>query len=227
MQALSKTVYITATDPEPAWEEEFNRWYDVEHIPNLLGVPGYLSARRYIAVEGEPKYMAFYEIASMDAFRSQEHDRAANTPWTDRVRPHYTGRGMTFYDQIFPAEGVLRGPAWGSESGGLLTVRLDVAPEHEQDFNNWYDQEHLAALSAVPGVIAVRRFRATDGGPKYLAAYHLTDAAVQASDAWKRAIDTPWSARVRETFQTRWRTVYRPWQQAAEVVREAKQTPAV
>lgn len=226
MQALSKIVYITATEPESAWEEEFNRWYDEEHIPNLAAVPGYLSARRYIAVEGEPKYMAFYEIASMDAYRSAEHDRAANTPWTERMRPHFSSRGMAFYEQIFPAERVLQGPSWGAEAGGLLTVRLDVTPEHEEDLNNWYDREHLAALAAVPGVIAVRRFRAIEGAPKYLATYHLTEPGVQASQAWSRAIDTPWSARARATFRTRWRTVYRPLEKGTQRLHEAKQTPA-
>jgi len=210
MQALSKLIYITATEPEAGWEDEFNRWYDEEHIPNLGGLPGYFSARRYVAVEGEPKYMAMYEIASMEAFRSAEHDHAANTPWTARMRPHFSSRGITFYEQVFPADGVLRGASWGAEEGGLLTVRLDVAAEHEQDFNDWYDQEHLAALATVPGVIAVRRFRATEGAPRYMAVYHLTDPKVQSSEAWNRAIDTPWSARVRPTFTTRWRTVYKP-----------------
>jgi antibiotic biosynthesis monooxygenase (ABM) superfamily enzyme len=219
MEPLSKLIYITATEPETGWEDEFNRWYDEEHIPNLRAVPGYFSARRYIAVEGEPKYMAIYEIASMDAFRSAEHERAANTPWTARMRPHFQSRGMTFYQQIFPADGVLHGPSRGAEEGGLLTVRLDVAPEHEQDFNDWYDQEHLAALATVPGVISGRRFRATEGGPKYMAVYHLTGPDVQGSGAWSRAIDTPWSARVRPTFTTRWRTVYRPLGVPSEVAR--------
>lgn len=206
-------------------EEEFNRWYDEEHIPNLRSVTGYRSARRYIAVEGEPKYMAFYEIDSMDAFRSPEHDLKANTPWTERMRPHMSGRGLSFYEQIFPAEGVIQGAAWGAEAGGLLFVRLEVGPEHEQDFNNWYDQEHLAALAAVPGVIAVRRFRAIQGSPKYLATYALTEPDVVNSEAWHRAADTPWSFRVRETFTNRWRTLYRPWQPATTMAK-AQQAPA-
>jgi antibiotic biosynthesis monooxygenase (ABM) superfamily enzyme len=214
MEALSKVIYITVTEPDPEWEDEFNRWYDEEHIPNLRGVPGYRSARRYVAVEGEPKYMAFYEIDSIDAFRSPEHDRAANTAWTAKLRGHYSSRPMSFYEQVFPAQGTIHGAAWGQAMGALLTVRLGVAPEHEADFNAWYDQEHLAALAKVPGVIAVRRFRVIEGEPKYMAMYELTEPGVQASEAWQRAIDTPWSARVRETFTSRWRTIYRPWEPA-------------
>ena len=216
MQARSGTVYVATTEPEPEWEDEFNRWYDEEHLPGLLGVPGYLSGRRYLAVDGEPKYMAFYEIESIDAYRSPEHDRAAKTAWTDRLWPHIKAQ-LAFYQQIFPEQGLLRGAAWAdgaAEEGGLMVMRLDVAPQDEPELVDWYTQEHLAALCGVPGVIGARLFRATESGPKYMAMYHLVDPQVQASAAWKRAIDTPWSARMRERFQTRWRTVYRPLQRA-------------
>ncbi len=212
MEALSRTVYLATTEVEPEWENDFNRWYDQEHVPSLLRVPGYLSARRYVAVDGTPKYMAFYEIASLDAYRSPEHDRVSDTPWTKRVRPHFTAQ-LAFYEQLFPPEGVLRGVAWreaGSPAGGLTVSRLDVAPEHEQDLIDWHRREHLAALCAVPGAITARFFRAIEGGPKFMGVYHLVSPEVSASEAWKKAVDTPWSARVRTYYRTRWRTVYRP-----------------
>lgn len=162
-----------------------------------------------MAVDGAPKYMALWEIDSMDAFRSEERQRAISTPWSDRLRPHREAQ-LAAYQQVFPTEGVRRGPAWGEAEGAFMVIRIDVAPEHEPDFNAWYDQEHLAALCAVPGVIAARRFRAVEGGPKYMAVYSLLRSEVQSSAAWKQAIDTPWSARVRTAFVTRWRTVYRP-----------------
>src|SRR6476646_7328727 len=112
MEALSGTIYIVTMDVEPAWEDELNRWYDEEHVPNLLKVPGYRSARRYVAVEGEPKYMAFYEIDAVENQSSPEHERAVKTPWTARVQPHYKAQ-LGFYQQVFPPEGVMRGPDWG------------------------------------------------------------------------------------------------------------------
>jgi antibiotic biosynthesis monooxygenase (ABM) superfamily enzyme len=212
VQAHSTTVYVATTSVEPAWEEEFNRWYDEEHLPNLLRVPGYLSAQRYVAVEGDPAYLAFYEIDSIDAHRGEAHERAVTTPWTARIQPHRTGQ-LTFYEQVFPDQGLLPGPAGGDSSavaGGLLVVRMDVDPAHEADFNAWYNEEHLPALCGVPGVIGARRFRAIEGAPAYMATYYLTEPAVQASEAWKRAIDTPWSARVRPAFRNLWRVVYQP-----------------
>ena len=55
MQTLSRVVQIVTMDVEPAFEAELNRWYDEEHIAALLSVPGYLSAERFVAVEGGPK----------------------------------------------------------------------------------------------------------------------------------------------------------------------------
>jgi len=36
-------------------EEEFNAWYDSEHLPERLAIPGFRSAR-------EGKYLATYEL---------------------------------------------------------------------------------------------------------------------------------------------------------------------
>jgi heme-degrading monooxygenase HmoA len=76
---------------------------------------------------------------------------------------------------------------------------MNVAPEAEDDFNAWYDQEHLAALAGVPGTLAARRYRSTEanrGTHRYVALYHLESPDVTRSTAWKAAVDTPWSARV-------------------------------
>lgn len=211
-EAKSKIVYIATGDVEAEWEAEYNRWYDEEHVPNLMQVPGYRSARRYVAIEGEPRYMAFYEIDSLDAYRSPEHDRAAHTPWRASLQPHYRSR-LDFYGQLSPAEGLLRGAAWGNgaaEERGLLVVRLDVAPEHEEELEEWYGQEHLPALVRVPGVIGGRTFKAIEGTPKYMAVYHLADPAAQASPAWEQAAATPWTLRMRRLVPRRWRVVYRP-----------------
>ena len=51
-----KYVYIAAMDVDPDKEADFNDCYDNEHVPGLLQVPGVLSATRYQALEGSPKY---------------------------------------------------------------------------------------------------------------------------------------------------------------------------
>jgi hypothetical protein len=57
------------TDVAPEAEAEFNEWYNSEHIPERLAVPGVLAAQRYQAVEGQPKYIALYELADVNVLR--------------------------------------------------------------------------------------------------------------------------------------------------------------
>jgi len=74
---------------DPAAEHEFNEWYNTEHLPQLATVPGVLCARRYQASVGERKYLALYNLASADVSRSDAWRKAAGTPWTERMRPHF------------------------------------------------------------------------------------------------------------------------------------------
>ena len=206
---LSGTVLAVNIEVEPEYEAELNRWYDEEHLPSLARVPAVHGAQRFVALEGEPKYLALYELEAPEVRQSEAWSRAVETPWTHRLRPHYTAQAAV-YEPAFPADGPLRGASWGAEMSAIMVMRLGVAPERVQDLRDWYDQEHLAALAGVPGTIAARRFEAVAGEPLFLAIYALTEPAVQASPAWKQAIDTPWSAQARTWFERRWRMVCQP-----------------
>ncbi len=52
-------------------EKDFNRWYNEEHVPQVLQYPGLVSARRYRAIEGEDRwqYMAVYELQDEATYR--------------------------------------------------------------------------------------------------------------------------------------------------------------
>jgi hypothetical protein len=77
----------------------------------------------------------------------------------------------------------------------LLTI-LDIPASHEEEFNAWYDTEHVVRLCAVDGVIAAARFRSIEGVPRYLTCYYLSDSAVLSSTEWETAARTPWTARI-------------------------------
>jgi hypothetical protein len=84
----------------------------------------------------------------------------------------------------------------------VLLVRLGITPEHEAEFNDWYNTDHLPALTSVPGVYGARRYRATAGSPAYLAVYELANAEVRHSDAWRKAADSPWTLRMRRHYHS-------------------------
>jgi hypothetical protein len=95
-------------------------------------------------------------------------------------------------EQILPGDRL--SPA---DAGGVILVSMDVDPDREDEFNDWYNFEHIPHFSSVPGVICARRFRALRGSPRYVALYHVEDTDVYASRAWMVANETPWILRMR------------------------------
>lgn len=54
---------------QPGQDEEYNRWYDAVHLPDVLNVPGFKSATRYTIVDptrDRPHYMAAYSVECDD-----------------------------------------------------------------------------------------------------------------------------------------------------------------
>ena len=58
------------TDIDAEHEAAFNRWYDEEHLERLLAVPGFLSASRYVALRGGPRYLTMYELEDVAVLRT-------------------------------------------------------------------------------------------------------------------------------------------------------------
>ncbi|CAN5399162.1 hypothetical protein BH10PSE17_BH10PSE17_14530 [soil metagenome] len=87
-------------------------------------------------------------------------------------------------------------------------VETDVVAEHEDDFNAWYEQEHLPGLAAVPGTVSARRYRREQAGPRYYACYELADRTAFGSPPWLAVRGTRWSDRVRPHFRNTVRTMY-------------------
>ena len=99
-------------------------------------------------------------------------------------------------------------------AGGLLMNAMNVAPEAEAEFNAWYNEEHIPALAAVPGCLSARRFKTDGGTHRYIALYHLNAPEVQVTTAWKKAVDTPWTAKMRPHFRDPLRVVLRRYVKA-------------
>src|SRR5262245_37628186 len=89
---MSRGLLLTMTEPPPAMEEEFNAWYDLEHLPERLSIRGFRSARRWVADrerrEGThlAKYLATYELDSLAVLSSREYLSYFEkpTPWSKR-----------------------------------------------------------------------------------------------------------------------------------------------
>jgi hypothetical protein len=82
-------------------------------------------------------------------------------------------------------------------SGGVILVSMNIEPAREEEFNDWYDLEHIPHFNRLAGVIAARRFRAIEGEPRYVALYHVEDTSIYATPGWTAANQTPWMLRMR------------------------------
>jgi hypothetical protein len=80
---------VNAMSVAAEYEAEFNEWYDSEHIPALAAVSGVLATRRFRAAEGSPRYVALYHLVAPEVQASAAWKEAANSPWTERMRPHF------------------------------------------------------------------------------------------------------------------------------------------
>ena len=82
-------------------------------------------------------------------------------------------------------------------AGGVILVAMTPDPEREEEFNDWYNTEHIPFFNRLPGVIMARRFRALTGSPKYVALYHVESIDIYATRAWMVINETPWILRMR------------------------------
>jgi hypothetical protein len=197
MAAQGQGLLAVWTDIPAAVEEDFNRWYDEEHLAERASIPGFLNARRYRSLQGTPKYLALYDTVDARVLQSDTYLQVTNKPtaWTQRVRPHFQNFVRNEYEMILTLGAIPE-----KASSYVLLVRLGIDPDHDAEFNDWYDTDHLPALTSVPGVYGARRYRATVGSPTYLAVYELANADVPKSEAWRRAADSPWTLRMRRLY---------------------------
>lgn len=85
-----KVTQVVFSNPADGKEAEFNEWYDTVHIPQLLEVPGMLSAKRFALVDSdlyrvpggqmpEHKYMCVYELeGDVNAIMTEIRKRVAD-----------------------------------------------------------------------------------------------------------------------------------------------------
>ena len=212
-EKMATGILAVGFDFTKAHEDEFHDWYDLEHIPERQRVPGFGTCERWISVANPKHAVATYELNSLDVLRSPAYQAIAHenlSIWSKRVGP-MCDRLMRFDGaQTLPGDAVAPAGA-----GGLLVNAMNVDPEHEAEFNDWYDNEHIPALSQVPGTVCARRFKDMTGTRRYLALYHLESPEVTMSDAWKSGAGTTWSAKLRPRFRDHLRILTRRYVRGA------------
>lgn len=196
---MPKAILLVGFDYARAHADEFHDWYDLEHVPERRRVLGFGLCERWIGLGSPWQALATYDLAGLDVLDGPEYRAIASgnlSVWSKRVT------AMCARLIRFEGEQTLPGEADSSAgAGGLLVNAMNVEPAHEAAFNAWDDHEHVPALSAVPGVMAARRFRDPAGTHRHLALYHLASPEVTLGQAWKAAASSAWTERLRPHFR--------------------------
>jgi hypothetical protein len=144
------------TEPPAAMDEEFNAWYDDEHLPERLAITGFRSARRWVAevAPGEGKYLATYELDAPGVLQTPEYLRRFEdaTPWTRRCLDKCVVFKRWACEQVAPGSADPNPLA-----KALLLIACDTPIQQ----------------LGVPAALQTRHFVAAAGNPRHIALAEL------------------------------------------------------
>jgi hypothetical protein len=164
-------LYLALTNAAEGRDDDFNRWYDTYHLPEVVGnVPGFVSGRRFAldplqrtgVGAGEPagwRYLAVYEVESDDlaetfAGLTRHRESVGFTEHDGALDPEHVA---WLYTPCGPA--ATAGRSLGDEEHVFLAL-TNPAAGREQDMNAWYDVHVPEIVERMPGFVAGRRYEA-------------------------------------------------------------------
>ena len=109
---VGTTVLVVTMDVDPEDEAEFNKWYNEQHLPERMEIPGYVSARRFKLEEGNGAltYLCIWELEDGSPLQSQMYQEQNADPTALYLRVNETIKARTrgLYRQIYPETGAFQ-----------------------------------------------------------------------------------------------------------------------
>jgi len=159
------------SNPVDGMESEFNRWYEQQHAPDVVSIPGFVSAQRFVIADqqlragspGKPRYLVVYQIVTdnLTAVSTEVNRRLASGQ--TRMSPSFDAKSAQglLYRALGPEVPGVGGTPPGAVSGTDQTyyqlVFADPVAGREAEFNRWYDEHHAPEVAAVPGFVSWQR----------------------------------------------------------------------
>ncbi|KAL2004568.1 hypothetical protein VTN00DRAFT_3453 [Thermoascus crustaceus] len=165
-----------SVDGKTTNEEELNDWWTNEHLPERLGIPGFLHARRYYA-PGDPsssasaKYLTCYEVSSLDTLTSVEYMAALNapTPRTQQFMPTLASMNRSSCTILYSSA---RSEFAGRLGGGvgataaLVTFAPPPDPQACDKLRSWILDALLPVVFDYPLVLAFHLLERNDAASR-------------------------------------------------------------
>src|ERR1700761_5934625 len=158
-------LYVPAS-PSPVSVEDFNDWYDNEHAPARLTVPGIHNAYRYIADDdSKPEWMAMYDLDSPSVLKGEAYVKMYNSASENeaRIKKEIGLLDRRVYELI--KDYGSSSAATGKPAECVLAISFDPSSKITvEDLQRWYDEEHVSLFQKVPGWLRTRRYVLVEGG---------------------------------------------------------------
>ena len=109
------------------------------------------------------------------------------TEWGSRVSPNLIGTNFfnLVLDMIHPTS-LTDGIANSDMAPALQIGRMDVAPDDQGEWNEWYSGVYVPNYEKCPGVIRGRRWKSVRGEPQFATVYEFENENVSETDEWLR-----------------------------------------
>ena len=132
---------------------DYEHWYQRQHLYERVSIPGFRYGRRYVAVDGAPKFFTYYETDNPEVLTGGEYLARLNdpTPWTQSLMPHFRNVSRTVCRQAIAA---------GDQSGGWVACLSMSAPFAEGALDAL--RRELGRLESWPEIARVRVWQAHD-----------------------------------------------------------------
>jgi hypothetical protein len=194
MPLAGKGMLITSMDVDPVEEDDFNFWYDREHLAERVAIPGFIEARRWIADEAPTKYFCTYSTDTFEALDSAayKHVLANQTDWSKKHISNFRNPGRAL-GRVTISRGRGRGAALG-------VIRLRPAAAEQDGLRRRLGQ--LLEPGTSPGVISMHLVESDPDLSRNLT--HPDDRSPGAGD-WYVLIDGTDVAAVRALVDTRFK----------------------
>ena len=91
MSLIGEAAVAIWHDIAPEGRDDFYAWHGKEHMPERIGIPGFLRGRRYLALRADLEYFNLYEARSTEVLTGPDYQERLNnpTPWTRSAVNHF------------------------------------------------------------------------------------------------------------------------------------------
>ncbi|PPQ93337.1 hypothetical protein CVT25_014466 [Psilocybe cyanescens] len=189
--------------------DEFNDWYDNEHAPKRLTVPGFSNAVRYKAIDEQtPTWLAMYDLVTSSVPYHAPYKALSSQPSEKdkSIIPR-----MEFFTrsvwELISEKSHPTAPSGSTVAKHILIVTCLAPPESAEDFNKWYEDEHIPEILRL-GCFRARRYKLMESvdltkktNPSvnevhnYLAIYDWDNDDYFNTTEFKASVQTPWAVK--------------------------------